>query len=448
MNALIFDSFGKKIGRVIHSFSGVMTKEQAGIVFLFTIALVLRIIYFSHTDPFVRTADAAGHFEYIEFIAEKMTLPAISELEQSYHPPLYYFISAVLRKILSALDFKVEVINKALQFLSLCFHLGFLLAGTFIIKRFSSNKIIFFLCLTLFYFWPSSILHSARIGNDNLFYCFYGFSLLYLCKWHDKEKPVDMYLFALFSLLCMFTKANGIVIPGCFGIIILIKFFQTESKSKFVIKVLPCIVILVLGFLGLFLFTIIDALKGYEVVTFANRTNSMGWGAYIGIDAKNYLYFDLKIFMTEPFTDMIEDWGGRQYFWNYLLKTSLFGEFITDNAFLRNCATILSFLLLMLVLIMLLGIFTLKRRDAKTRIPIFLNLILLILSSAVYRFLSPIPCSNDFRYIFPVIVSFSVFIGSALSYLTSEKLIIMRYSAYGIGAAFIIFSSIYYVLLS
>ena len=343
MNTLTIYTFVKKIKGVATSLHKFLTKERIIIISLFALSLLIRLIYFSHTDPFTRTADAPGHFEYIEFIAENMSFPAINELEQSYHPPLYYFISAVFRKIFSLLHFGNNTINRMLQFLSFCFHIGFLIAATFIIKRYISKKAVFYLCISVIYFWPSSILHSARIGNDNLFYCFYGFSLLFLCKWYDEENTIDIFLFTLCALLCIFTKVNGIVILGCFGILVLIKFFQTNEKKKYIIKVLPSIVLLSLGFIGLFAFQIIDTLNGYEVVTFANRANLMGWGSTIGTEAKNFLYFDLKTFITEPFTDLFDDQGGRQYFWNYLLKTSLFCEFKSEDIFLRNCAKVMSF---------------------------------------------------------------------------------------------------------
>ncbi|MBN2535733.1 MAG: hypothetical protein JXB88_22835 [Spirochaetales bacterium] len=445
MNKLSIYPFNKKIKDAFSLFREFMTKERAVIIFLFVLSILVRIIYFSHTDPFTRTDDAPGHFEYIEFIAEKMSLPAANELEQSYHPPLYYFISAVFRKLFSLFNLKDDIMNRALQFLSFCFHTGFLIAGTLIIKRYISNKAILFLCIAAFYFWPSSILHSARIGNDNLFYCFYSFSLLFLCKWFDEERTTDISLFTLFTLLCIFTKVNGIVILGCSGILVLVKFFRTKEKKKFVTRLIPFIVLLFLGFIGIFAFPVIDTLNGYKVVTFANRASLMGWGDFIGVEAKNYLYFDLNIFMNQPFTDLIEDWGGRQYFWNYLLKTSLFGEFAAEGTFFRNCATIMSFLLLWIIFIMVIGIMTAKLDDAKRKLPILLNLFLFLLSSAIYRLLSPIPCSNDFRYILPVIIAVPVILGSTLSFFNEKKLVIAGYSVYGIVVVFIVFSIIFYI---
>jgi hypothetical protein len=441
-----FKTFLRTLKDGFSSFSRSMTKERVIILSLFVISLLVRIIYFSHTGPFERTADAPGHFEYIEFISENMSLPAINELEQSYHPPLYYVVSAVFHKVLSLFHFTVNTINRVLQFLSLCFHLGFLISGTMILKRYISNKPVFFLCTALLYFWPSSILHSARIGNDNLYYCFYGFSILFLCKWYDDEKTVNCALFTLCALLCIFTKVNGIVILGCFGILVIIKFFLSKEKKQFVVKILPAIVILLLGFSGLFVFQVIDTIQGYKVITFANRAQVMGWGATIGVDAKNYLYFDMGIFINEPFTDMFADWGGRQYFWNYLLKTSLFGEFTAESAFLKNCATILSFLLVLLTGIMILGIMTLRFPGAKERLPIFLNLIFLVLSSAAFRYLSPITCSNDFRYIFPVIITLPVFLGSAMAFFRRNNLVIFSYVTYGTSAVFIVVSIIFYVM--
>ncbi|MBN1695901.1 MAG: hypothetical protein JW881_00185 [Spirochaetales bacterium] len=437
---------GNRFKNALSSLSGFMTKERIIIVSLFLAALLLRLVYFSHTDPFTRTDDAPGHFEYIEFIEENMALPAINELEQSYHPPLYYVIASVFRKILMISDFDNGAINRVLQFLSLCFNMGFLVAGTLVLKRYISDRKVLFLCIALLYFWPSSILHAARIGNDNLLYCCYGFGFFFLCKWYDDGNKTDLSFFTLFALLGLFTKANGIVILGCFGVLLFVRFFRTKAKRKFVLTVLPYIIILLLAVTGLFIFSVVDALNGYEVVTFANRMNTMGWGDYIGINANNFLYFDAKTFLNEPFTDLADDRGGRQYFFNYLFKTSLFGEFSANTGFLKNCATIMSFLLLVILLIMAAGIVTSRLRDAKARLPILLNLILFILASAVYRLLSPIPCSNDFRYIFPAVISLPVLVSGAISYMNRKKMSIFGYSVIGVIIAFTGFSIVFYLL--
>ena len=41
----------------------------------------------------------------------------------------------------------------------------------------------------------------------------------------------------------------------------------------------------------------------------------------------NVLCFDIPGFLSTVYMDAWHDEGGRQYFWNFLLKTLLFGKF-------------------------------------------------------------------------------------------------------------------------
>lgn len=48
----------------------------------------------------------------------------------------------------------------------------------------------------------------------------------------------------------------------------------------------------------------------------------------------NVLCFDIPGFLSTVYMDAWHDEGGRQYFWNFLLKTLLFGKFKIRTDFL------------------------------------------------------------------------------------------------------------------
>ncbi|MGH7440889.1 MAG: hypothetical protein ACRENE_34870, partial [Polyangiaceae bacterium] len=127
----------------------------------------------------------------------------------------------------------------------------------------------------------------------------------------------------------------------------------------------------------------------------------------VGNHADNYLWFDVHTFVTQAWTNPWEDPGGRQYFWNYLLKTSLVGEWTFPQPWAWNLSVILSVLLLSLAVHCALGMFLRRPADRVDDLPLFGLFWLLVVSIAILRMSLPGAPSGDFRYILPVLVPFS-----------------------------------------
>jgi hypothetical protein len=114
-----------------------------------------------------------------------------------------------------------------------------------------------------------------------------------------------------------------------------------------------------------------------------------------------YAYFDLEKFIIYPYTSPWDDALGRQYFWNYAFKTSLFGEFhLNGTPFGKTLAGVISLLVLPLLLFALWGALHFQGRDA----PALLFGLALFAALAWARFQYPYSCTNDFRYIMPALV--------------------------------------------
>jgi hypothetical protein len=94
---------------------------------------------------------------------------------------------------------------------------------------------------------------------------------------------------------------------------------------------------------------------------------------------------------------------GRQYFLNYLAKTSLFGEFQLLKTTAGNwLASIISISLLGLVGFALVGLWRI-RWNAKT-ILCLTQVVMFVVAVAALRLTYPYSCSNDFRFILPVLI--------------------------------------------
>ena len=91
---------------------GTLTARRA-VFLLFIIGFAVRAAYVILTGHLIRQHDAGGtngHIPYIEYIYNNRSLPTVkaSGMNQNYHPPLHYIISAlcsVYRPCCSATDF-------------------------------------------------------------------------------------------------------------------------------------------------------------------------------------------------------------------------------------------------------------------------------------------------------------------------------------------------------
>ncbi len=124
----------------------------------------------------------------------------------------------------------------------------------------------------------------------------------------------------------------------------------------------------------------------------------------VGNAAANYLWFDVKMFVTQPYSTSWVDDAGRQYFWNFALKTSLLGDFSFDGAVLADLSEILAALMLVLLAALAVGLGQRKKEDWVADLPMIAVPAVFVASLAGLRMSFPMACANDFRYILPALV--------------------------------------------
>jgi len=162
---------------------------------------------------------------------------------------------------------------------------------------------------------------------------------------------------------------------------------------------------------------------------------------FVGNGFKNYTYFDADKFIKQPYTSSWEDWGGRQYFWNYLLKTSLFGEFSFNNNLQPRLGLILSWIFLVVLFYGIIGFIL----GAKKNIIIFSNALLLLFLIFLFKFKIPASSNGDFRYIFPSLLSFIPFNSYALEYFKKTNIAIFYFGAVA-SILFVLLSALFFIL--
>ncbi len=406
-------------------------KLSFGFTSIIFVGVVIRFIYLWKTGHNTRAHDTFAHLEYIQYFVDNWSLPTVSQATDGafFHPPLYFFICSLVSRVVQfVFGSNMPLVYFALQLVSFVASVGFITYGVKTVKSFfehysplnkdgrfqSGGNGIAYLTSLAVVLWPSGILHSCRIGNDSFLYFFFAMGIFYLQQWYFERDKKSFYGVIIAGALAISIKANGAIIIAILFCLLAINFFR-GVKNIFPLSVkqliLPAVIILIaLG--GVFYPGIILKIQGKRTHLYISNINRVAQQLQVGNTAINYLWFDAKIFITEPYTSPWKDELGRQYFWNYLGKTGLFGEWSYGDGFVWNMSAIISFFFLVMCLLMLAGLYYITWNDFWALAPAIFTAGLLI--GAVTYMRMTFPVNIDFRYILPIIISWPIFFNNSL----------------------------------
>ncbi|HWV14372.1 MAG TPA: glycosyltransferase family 39 protein [Cellvibrio sp.] len=398
---------------------------------LFLGALLVRVLYFIVTPADVRGHDLGDHMDYIKYLSVHWTPPPLEQATGGafFHPPLYYYTGAVVHKITQWFDpINLHAYERAQQLLSLVFSMGFVFFGLLILSRlldsykthhnsqrftwFSASywcsayreNGLFWIVGALFAFWPVSVIHSPRVGNDAILYCFLTAGLYYLFRWYQQDNKRDLMIASICAALATTSKANGEILIAAIVLVGLYKMIRSRQWATYFKMAIAPGLVLFIGFAITVLPGLLLNLQGKREFLYFEDASGVSSANLVGNTAANLLWFDAKIFITEPFADPYDDRMGRQYFWNYLGKTGIVGEFKYDGKLATNTTIICSFLAVWMMLYIIVGFYHMRREDIKRQAPLILTGFLLWAGVTYMRV--NVPVNIDFRYIVPALVSF------------------------------------------
>lgn len=424
------------------------------------LGLVVNVLYLSKTSYGMRSYDVDGHIHYIEYVAQNFNFPHNCwECDQA---PFYYILGAIIYKasILFGVSDKAEIYY-ILQVFSVFLFSIFSAVSILILKTsFVENKereiknikiknYIFLLISALFVFWPTNIIHSVRITNDILFYVFYSLVVFFLIKWLEKNNNRNLYFSILFSFLALITKAHGLFAFALVGICFIFIFSKDKKRFenlRFYFKTTGILFIaLLIGLIGSRVgVRVVDKIKGQEQKDNYLLVNMGGLngGLFVENKVKSYIFFDTKIFLTEPYINTWEDKYGRQYFWNFLLKNSLFGEFFFNGVVAENIAIGMGALLLMMIFLVANSMLFSVKESLKNNFVLKVNALLLLSVFMAFRIVLSI--NGDFRFILPILISSCSFVGIGILEYRRKGLKNLEYIGYGISILFIVLSILFF----
>ncbi|WP_161973354.1 hypothetical protein [Arcticibacter tournemirensis] len=404
--------------------------KRLSIMFAFSVAIF--IIYLFNIPESAFSYDYNGHMQYIQYILERRHVPVASGGWSFYHPSLYYLCASFVLQIAGYRDFFVsEAVPKISQALSLVIFIFYLYYSLKTIDLFyRQNKLIsrkdsmspkiYLLVAGVVMFWTSNAICSIRVGNDIMFDLLYAVSFYFTVKWWYMRRIEHFVLALTFAALCVWAKTNGLIAFGVIGLLLVFVGIIPQLNRRSV-QYLFKLVLYIVVFSSTLYFSFYDKLEMNKVHSdnklIVGNVGGLSESLKVYNTTENFLVLNPVKFVEIPFTSSFDDNKGRQFFWFYLLKTSMFGEFRFDGIFISWMARGLSLLLLAVIPIFVLGIFS-SFREA---LPISVNICLLLLSMILFRIFYPYSCSNDFRYIYPTVVPFAIFIGKGIEAFDTQK---------------------------
>lgn len=390
-----------------------------------------RILYTIGTDFNVRGHDTDEHLDYIWYFVNNWRLPSVDAANGGayFHPPLYYMIAAAFYRISELFHpHQPRYAYGVLQYLSVAFSAGFLVYSALLVDKifqvfrdFKSAPAspvvashrhyqrIGAAALALIAFWPSAIMHGARIGNDPLLYFSFIAGLYYIYCFFVQPSARLFLLGASFTAVAVATKANGAILVAVGGIALLTVWrVQKPAVNLALIRkgLVPCMIIIAALALA-FYPGIALKIKGDRTHLYVDNIDNVSSALRVGNRAGNYLWMDLKTFISKPYTSPYDDEFGRQYFANYLSKTGLVGEWSFSGTLAENTAVVLSAAYILMLLLLVIGFYHFRKGDFLNSSPVLWGYLLLLAS--VYYMRMTFPVNIDFRYVLPVLVPFAIF---------------------------------------
>ncbi len=384
--------------------------------------LVAYYLYLTYTTPGERNYDGPEQVKYLTYIYDNLAIPPSKHCFICHHPPLYYVVAA------GALWFFnfVKLIPPnplGLMIFSLGIFFAFLVYGALFARLYAEDSRVVRIATALLVFWPYSFHNSVRVHNDTLATTLVGAGMYYTALWHKQRKARHLYIAALCAALGILTKSTAFALVAVIGLLLAWDFFTQPDRLRTLRRGVAAMAIVGVAFgIGAQRAPVGDDACHRRFGTACDIRPS----DFTGNKPKNYLYFDVPKFLGQPYMVIANDESGKQYFWNHVLKSSLFGTHnkIPDRETAydmnRKVAWLINLGLFAMVLYAFAaGVLDLRRGMRRHAVPI----LFCVFSAAFlmgFKIIIPAPHHTDFRHIYFVMIPGALLFATAVSHMRTR----------------------------
>ena len=404
------------------------------VTLIILLGIMLRFCYVFYTDFNIRQHDIHGnwgHLGYIKYVAENAALPPTGEW-QTYHPPVHYLLSALVVNVGRCFGWNEYLSFKFVQLLMVLFSSLSLIYFRKIMERVTGAGLITLAAVTLFAFHPTNIFLSSTINNDNTFLFFYVLSFFFMMKWLDKPTTRTIVPVALFTSLAILTKKTAVELLPLLLIVFLVKLWHERHDYKAFLRQFAVFFAIIIPLSASFY------LRNYILFQQGFSYLAPSFGPPLSNSSYNMLYVSWEGLFKTPFNNVAQG----QFFLEYLYKSSLYGEWKFPGQ--ENVAVLLTIASVLVFGLMSLRLLLLRKEEIKGHGYMFLlNLIIPFFLVVQMRMADPHACTQNFRYLAPILISGAYFIGLAVESLWRSKYIFVKYLGLACVLAFSALSALF-----
>ena len=378
------------------------------------------VVAYVRVTPFnQRTHDVGAHLRYIQIVEERRAIPSGDECWECHQPPLYYVIAT---GVLRAGKWPVPDEHappdapgaRALQALAAVLGLLTLLFWLATIRLAATTTYERAIASALATFAPAILIEGCKVGNDPLVICFASGALWQLVGWRVSDRARHLAFAGAFAGLAIQAKANGFAIAAIVLASVLAAFVSRRERRapRFFWGAGACVALMGASV----------ALWRYVVVHIKKGVTHPNWEALApqyGMHNRwqDFFAFDPTTFARNPWVHF--DAGpARDEFWNYLLRSSLFGEYGTSDSATTAFAYTLVAITVVLTVFAFAGLVSCVRRafgpDRHAERELALAVFGYLAFLASFRLVAPFAVHNDFRFIVPVVVPYAIMTALAM----------------------------------
>jgi 4-amino-4-deoxy-L-arabinose transferase-like glycosyltransferase len=399
--------------------------------------LVLYYLYLGYTSPGERNYDGPEQLDkYIGYILANHRLPLTRNQPPDgcficHHPPFYYVLGAIAEWAFEATNVAPKPVN--LQVFSLAIFFAFLVHGVLLARLLSGRTRTVRITAALLVFWPYSVHNSVRIHNDTLVTALVAAGMYYAARWYKQGRPRHLYAAGACAALGVLTKSSALALVAILGLLLAWRFFTRSGRMRLFRRGVVAMAMVAAAYGGIRLRTLDDVRRGMPVPDECHRTFGsacdMRKSDFTGNRPINYLYLDVPKLLRDPYMVIQGDASGKQFFWNHVIKSSLFGTHnkVADRETAYSLNRKLGFvmnvgLFAMLIYAAIAGLAGLARGRRGLR-EAGLPLLFVVVSSATlmgFKIAIPAPHHTDFRHIYFAIAPATLLYALAIEHMRSR----------------------------
>ncbi len=403
---------------------GLMMKDKKNsdrhtALMIMVISFAIKFCYVLYTSVYTRQHDMGtfdtdrGHAGYIEYILKNRALPDFDPRTkfQFYQPPLHHTVSAVWIYICEEIfGVSRNFARESLQMLMLFYSAAVVIIVYKLLRHFGFSGKALLVPLALFAFHPSYILSSGSINNDQLACLLTVLAILLTMRWCKTPTTRNIIPIALAIGFAMMAKLNAGIIAPAVAIMFLWQFIKHKDEYvKFLKQFAVFGLVVVPPALWWQIKNKLLYNMSYDYVPNVGMSHQ-----YVGDD----IFGRLTDFNPKQFSPVFENF--IQYGKDYdeynpnvaILKNSLFDEFLDSSSFPGGTTFIPTILfwvaaLLAIAAVVLTFVLVFKK---DTKLPAYAKVFFVSYWTVsmyyfyVFCYLYPNTCTQNFRYISPLLV--------------------------------------------